>query len=103
MDWTATMIDLAGAKPLEQQSGVSLVPVLRGGEIPSRPLFWHYPHYHPGGATPYSAVLENDWRLIEFFEDNRVELYHLSDDAEEAHDLAASQPRKAGELQARLR
>jgi arylsulfatase A-like enzyme len=97
------MLDLAGAKPLDQQRGVSLVPVLRGGEIPARPLFWHYPHYHPGGATPYSAVLEDNWRLVEFFEDNHVELFHLSDDPEEKHDLAATQPEKAAELKARLK
>lgn len=102
MDWTATILDLAGAKPLDQQRGVSLQPILRGGEIAPRPLFWHYPHYHPGGATPYSAVLDDNWRLVEFFEDNHVELYHLSDDPLEAHDLAAAQPAKAGELKAKL-
>jgi len=103
MDWTATMLDFAGAKPLDQQRGVSLAPVLRGGAIPARPLFWHYPHYHPGGATPYSAVLADNWRLVEFFEDNHVELYHLSDDPEEAHDLAAKEPARVGELKAQLR
>lgn len=102
MDWTATMLDLAGAKPLDGQRGVSLAPVLHGGQIPARPLFWHYPHYHPGGATPYSAVLDDNWRLVEFFEDNRVELFHLSDDPEEKHNLAATQPAKAAELTARL-
>jgi arylsulfatase A-like enzyme len=102
MDWTATMLELAGAKPIDQQRGVSLVPIFRGGRIADRPLFWHYPHYHPGGATPYSAMLENNWRLVEFFEDNHVELYHLSEDPEETHDLAASQAAKADELKAKL-
>jgi arylsulfatase A-like enzyme len=102
LDWTATILDLAGAKPLDKAEGVSLTPLLHGGEIPARPLFWHYPHYHPGGATPYSAILDNNWRLIEFFEDNHVELYHLSDDPEEKHDLAATQPDKAAELRAKL-
>ncbi len=102
LDWTATILDLAGAKPLDKAEGVSLTPLLHGGEIPARPLFWHYPHYHPGGATPYSAILDNQWRLIEFFEDNHVELYHLSDDPEEKNDLAATQPDKAAELRAKL-
>jgi len=102
LDWTATMLDLAGAKPLDRQRGVSLAPVLRGGEISPRPLFWHYPHYHPGGATPYSAVLDDNWRLVEFFEDNHVELFHLSDDPEEKLDLATSQPAKAAELKTKL-
>jgi arylsulfatase A-like enzyme len=102
MDWTATILELAGAKPLDQQRGVSLLPALRGGEIAPRPLFWHYPHYHPGGATPYSAVLDDNWRLVEFFEDNHVELYRLSDDPEEKSDLAAKQPAKTAELKAKL-
>ena len=102
MDWTATILDLAGAKPLDQQRGVSLKPILSGGEIAKRPLFWHYPHYHPGGATPYSAVLEDHWRLVEFFEDNHVELYHLTDDPVEAKDLAATEAAKATELKAKL-
>ena len=103
MDWTATILDLAGAKPLDQQRGVSLLPMLRGGEIAPRPLFWHYPHYHPGGATPYSAVLDDGWRLVEFFEDDHAELYHLTDDPEEKKDLAAAQPQKTAELRARLK
>jgi len=102
MDWTATILDLAGAKPLDQQRGVSLLPAFRGGEIAPRSLFWHYPHYHPGGATPYSAVLDDNWRLVEFFEDSHVELYHLSDDPEEKSDLVAKQPARTAELKMKL-
>ena len=79
------------------------MPVLRGGTIPPRPLFWHYPHYHPGSATPYSAVLDGDWRLVEFFEDDHAELFRLRDDPAEEHDLAAAQPEKTAELRAKLR
>ncbi len=103
MDWNSTLLDLVGTKPLAEAAGVSLVPLLRGGSLPPRPIFWHYPHYHPGGATPYSAVLDDGWRLVEFFEDDHAELYHLSDDPVEAHDLAAAQPQKTAELRARLR
>jgi arylsulfatase A-like enzyme len=66
------------------------------------PLFWHYPHYHPGGAAPYSAIRDGDWRLVEFFEDGRTELFHLKDDVGEAKDLAASMPEKAAELRKKL-
>jgi hypothetical protein len=65
-------------------------------------IYWHYPHYHPGGATPYSAIRQGDWKLIEFFEDDRVELYHLRDDPGEQHDLAAQQPERADQLRAKL-
>ncbi|CAN5343572.1 hypothetical protein BH11PLA2_BH11PLA2_36510 [soil metagenome] len=54
-----------------------------------RPLFWHYPHYHPGGATPYTAMRKGDWKLIEFFESGRFELYNLKDDVGEQKDLSA--------------
>lgn len=103
MDWNSTILDLAGVKPLEGAAGVSVAPLLKGGTLPPRPLYWHYPHYHPGGATPYSAMLNDGWRLVEFFEDNHAELYHLTDDPLEARDLAAAQPEKAAELRGKLK
>jgi arylsulfatase A-like enzyme len=104
-DWYPTMLDLAGVKPLPLQivDGASLVPLLRGKDSLSREaLYWHYPHYHPGGATPYGAVRQGDWRLVEFFEDNRIELYNLKNDVGETKDLASEMPDKARELQRNL-
>jgi len=104
-DWYPTMLDLAGAKTLPSQvvDGVSLAPLLRGKEAPKRDaIYWHYPHYHPGGATPYGAIRAGDWRLVEFFEDHRVELYNLRSDVGESKDLAAEMPEKARELQRKL-
>jgi arylsulfatase A len=83
--------------------GESLVPVLRGGTRLKRDaIFWHYPHYHPGSATPYSAIRDGDWKLIEFFEGDRVELYNLKDDVGEKSDLAAANTAKAAELRRKL-
>lgn len=102
MDWFATIAELAGAKP-PPTDGVSLAPLLTGrGDVPERPLYWHYPHYHPGGATPYSAILDGGWRLVEFFEDGRLALHDLTEDPMEANDLAAAKPDKARELRAKL-
>jgi arylsulfatase A-like enzyme len=102
MDWTATLIELAGAPTLPDQHGVSLVPLLKGGTIAPRPLFWHYPHYHPGGATPHSAIRDGDWKLVEFFEDQHVELYNLLEDPAEKRDLAAGSASQAAALRRRL-
>jgi arylsulfatase A len=66
-------------------------------------LYWHYPHYHPGGATPYSAVRAGDWRLIEFHEEGMPELFNLKDDPSETTDLANARPEKRDELLAMLR
>ena len=65
-------------------------------------LFWHYPHYHPGGATPYSAVRAGDWRLVHFFETDRVELYNLRTDLSESEDLSTKNLEKTGKLRAVL-
>ena len=80
------------------------MPILRGTDRLGRDaLFWHYPHYHPGGSTPHSAARIGDWKLIEFFEDDRVELYNLKEDVGEAKDVAAAEPEFTAGLRDRLR
>jgi arylsulfatase A-like enzyme len=87
--------------------GASIVPLLRSGGQSANwrrnELFWHYPHYHTQGATPYSAVRRGDWRLIEFQEDGRTELYDLKQDPEEKRNLAAEAPQRTRDLLDRLR
>ncbi len=79
--------------------GESLVPLLRqSGQLKREAIFWHYPHYHPGGATPYGAVRKGDYKLIEFYEDGRLELYNLREDIGERNNLAAAMPDKAEAL-----
>jgi arylsulfatase A-like enzyme len=104
-DLAATILDLSGARadPGRVLDGLSLAPLLRqSGGLAREAIFWHYPHYHPGGASPYGAVREGDWKLIEFFEDGRAELYHLKEDVGEKNDLAAAQPDRARALRKRL-
>jgi arylsulfatase A-like enzyme len=83
--------------------GVSFLPVLRGtGALPARALFWHYPHYGNQGGAPGGAVRQGDFKLIEWYEDGRRELFNLRDDLGEANNLAAKMPGKADELAAQL-
>lgn len=101
-DWFPTICALAGVRAGEVD-GLDLAPLLFArGSLASRALHWHYPHYHPGGATPHSAILDGDRRLVEFFEDGRLELYDLKTDPQEKHDLAAARPEEARLLRARL-
>lgn len=102
VDFFPTILEIAaGAAP--RSDGESLTPLLRGGtRLAREAIHWHYPHYHPGGATPYSAIRDGDWKLIHFFEDDRVELYDLKADLGEQRDLAATDPKKAAELRAKL-
>lgn len=108
IDYYPTMLQMAGAlgDPRHNATvdGRSLVPVLDkpGAPLGRETIYWHYPHYHPGGATPYGAVRADEWKLIEFYEDMHVELYHLAADIGESRDLAGSKPELVQGLKARL-
>jgi arylsulfatase A-like enzyme len=103
-DFYPTMLQLAGLPLVEKQhcDGVSFLPALRGESHDRGAMFWHYPHYSNQGGTPTGAIRDGDWKLIEFFEDGRHELYNLADDIGEQHNLAAHQPQRVKEMAARL-
>ena len=91
------------ARPERHRDGVSLVTLFRGGSSLAREaLFWHYPHYANQGGRPAGAVRRGDWKLIEHFEDNRLELFNLRDDESEEINLAHAQPDLVHELHALL-
>jgi arylsulfatase A len=103
LDLYPTILEMTGIKSLAAQvDGRSLAPVLRGGKLDRDAIYWHYPHYHPGGATPYSAIRHGDFRLVHFYEDDRDELYDLAQDIGETKNLAATQPEKAKALRTQL-
>lgn len=104
IDIYPTVLALAGAAAPADHAldGQSLVPLLTGGTLPPRPLFWHFPCYI-GGAPPASAIRDGNLKLVEFFEDGgRRELYDLAADPSESRDLAAERPRDAAALTAAL-
>jgi arylsulfatase A len=105
-DFFPTVGELCAAgrmQPAGLLDGLSLVPLFKQprSHLQRDALFFHYPHYYPT-TTPVSAVRAGDWKLIEYFEDNHVELYSLCDDPGERHDLAAAQPERAAALRQRL-
>jgi arylsulfatase A-like enzyme len=84
--------------------GVDLTPLLKkpAAKLDRDALFFHYPHYYET-TTPVGAVRAGDWKLLEYFEDNHVELYNLKDDLSEKADLAKQMPEKAAALRRQLR
>jgi arylsulfatase A-like enzyme len=104
-DFYPTLLEMAGLDLMPDQhcDGVSLVPLLKGGDSLDREaIFWHYPHYGNQGGRPGSSVRSGDYKLIEFFEDGRVELYNLREDIGEAHNLAQAKPGLTRKLQGML-
>lgn len=80
----------APMRPNQHSDGLSLKPLLTGkGEWKRESLFWHYPHYnsHPS-SVPSSVIRKGEWKLIETFDPEGIELYNLTDDLSETHNLA---------------
>jgi arylsulfatase A-like enzyme len=49
-------------------------------------------------ATPSSIIRKGDWKLMQFFESGKIELYNIKQDLSEKNDLADSHPEKLSEL-----
>jgi arylsulfatase A-like enzyme len=104
-DFYATLLDLAGLSPrlAPRADSVSLKPLLAGRKRARGPLYWHYPHYGNQGGAPYGAIRDGDWKLIEWYEDGKLELFNLRDDVGEVTNRAAEQPKTAARLLAKLK
>ena len=107
-DLYATLAEIAGLADDQQirhqaMDSQSLVPLLKGGTSGNArdELYWHYPHYYPT-TTPVSAIRSGQWKLLYYYEEDRIELFDLSHDLSEAHDLAKDKPQKAAELRKRM-
>jgi arylsulfatase A-like enzyme len=100
VDFFPTMLEITGSlnAPKQVGDGISLVPLLKGEGGKPRAIYWHYPHYNSNGNKPGGAIREGDFKLIEFYEDGKLELYNLKEDIGEKNDLAVKMPDKAKEL-----
>lgn len=110
IDFYPTMLEMAGVpKPrrhiLDGQSIVGLLTPKKP-KFKKRAIFWHFPAYlesynekqWPWRTTPAGAVRLGNWKLIEYFEDGRLELYNIKDDIREKNNLAGTIPDKVKEL-----
>src|SRR5262249_21372673 len=100
-----------GAKPPQQVlDGVSLVPIWKEPKaaLKREAIYAHFPGYLEGSGpgnwrtTPAGSIRAGDFKLLEFFEDGRLELYNLKDDVGEKNNLAGKLPDKAKELHDKL-
>ena len=104
-DLYPTLLDLAGLPPekIQHRDGQSMIELIKSTNKSDRAIYWHYPHYSGGlGGRPSGAVRKGAYKLIEFYEDMRIELYDLAHDHGERNDLSAAIPEKAKELKTML-
>jgi arylsulfatase A-like enzyme len=109
IDFYPTILEMSGAglRPEQVVDGRSLVPLFKQEGAWNRDaLYWHYPHYDGERvyySAPCGAVRKGDYKLVEYFEDGKLELYNLKENPGERHDLSTVQPEKARELHQLLR
>lgn len=104
-DFYPTLLEIAGLplRPQQHLDGCSLVPLLKQtGTVAREALFWHYPHYGNQGGAPGGAVRAGDWKLIEWYEDGKLELFDLKQDLSEQHDVSDQHPDRVRQLHAQL-
>ncbi|SIO66890.1 Arylsulfatase A [Singulisphaera sp. GP187] len=112
VDLYPTLVALAGGKvaedyPLDGTSYVSLLTSGGQGTWDREDLYWHFPGYLGAGkgswrTTPVGVIRSGDWKLMEFFETGKLELYNKRNDVGEKIDLAASLPERVKELHAKM-
>ncbi|MCL2640486.1 MAG: sulfatase [Phycisphaerales bacterium] len=107
-DFYPTFLQTAGLplRPQQHIDGLSMTPLFEKSTatLPRKAIFWHYPHYSGQGGTPAASLVTADgrWKLIEFFEDNHIELYDLTNDPSETRNLATQESERARQLYAML-
>jgi len=103
-DFYPTILDLANIdlKPEEHVDGISLKPLFEQKTVANRPLYWHYPHYGNQGGEPSSIILKDNYKLIHYYEDDRKELYNLTEDPSEQNNISEKNREKTAELYAQL-
>lgn len=104
-DFFPTLTEMANIAidSVEKSDGLSLVPLLTTHQSLKRDtLLWYYPHYHGSGWRPGAAIRVGDWKLIEFYDLEKTELYHISEDLKEEDELSKIHPEKTKELKAAL-
>lgn len=101
-----SILEMAGLpmKPNQHIDGVSIAPLLSGKKTLEREaIYWHFPHYsNHGMQSPGGAVRFGDYKLLEYFENNTIQLFNLRDDIGERNDLSREEPERAAKLLAKL-
>ncbi len=105
-DLYPTILEMVGLPliPRQHVDGRSIAPLVSGsGTINRQAIYWHFPHYsNHGMQSPGGAIRVGDYKLLEYFENNTIQLFNLRDDIGEQNDLSQLEPDKASRLLAML-
>ena len=96
--WQVAVLGLAAVSEEAQDARVRLERQDAKASLPREALYWHYPHYSNQVSKPGAAIRAGEWKLIEFYEDGRRELFNVGKNAGEGQNMIADQPAIAKEL-----
>lgn len=101
---TVAQITESDISAIRDIDGISIASLFSGGKNLQRDaLYWHYPHYHTEGATPFSSIRQGDWKLIYYYETAKMELYNLRSDPGELHDVVIQEKKRAAMLYEKIK
>ena len=101
VDLFPTLLDMTGIAHPDSLEGQSLAPLLRDGiEDPDRVTF---SEYYPGSYPAERMIRSGPWKYI-YAHGDVAQLYHMEDDPDEMHNLAAESAHRefCDELRARV-
>lgn len=110
-DFYPTFLSLLGEKPQPEQifDGIDISPALAGKPLERTDLFTYFPHQPkvPDNLPPAVTLTTNRWKLMRlFFQGEKgahaYRLYDLQNDPGETKDLAAAEPERVKEMDARI-
>lgn len=107
IDYFPTILSACAVTPESKSpaiDGLNLRPVLDGtGKLNREAIYWHFPHYNGNaGAKPGAAIRAGEWKLVEFYETGRRELFNIAKDLRESNNLIEQNADVAKDLHARL-
>ena len=116
VDLYPTICEITGGQINKDHNldGISLIPLLKEKVIKERSLYWHFPAYLQSykryneqpdplfRARPCGVIRKGKWKLIEYFEDGRTELFNLDTDISESKNLVIDHPEIASSLRSSL-
>ena len=107
LDFFPTFMEVAGIRPDPNipLDGKSIVPVLTGeGDFERGPVYFHYPNYAWHAKNRLGGVIiEGDYKLLNWYDDDSVELYNVREDISEQHDLSKQNPERSERMKRKLK
>jgi len=92
IDLAPTIADLMGIPPDPTWPGKSLVPEIFGEEPTARPVIAELPRADLMDRR--RALIDGDYKLIAFGDDQSYQLYKVSEDFKEERDLVKTEPER---------